>query len=102
VVISDPLPTGASVLGRGLGGDSGLLAQGERDAGFAWVAFTEAREDAWRRYYEVGTARKARRPSNTIRLNQSGTLPLPPTRVEALYAPERKGERPNDAIEVAP
>jgi uncharacterized protein YfaS (alpha-2-macroglobulin family) len=101
VVVSDPLPTGATVLGRGLGGDTGLLAQGERDAGAAWPAFTEARDDAWRRYYEWAPQGKLV-AEYTIRLNQSGRFLLPPTRVEALYAPERMGERPNDPIEVAP
>ena len=38
----------------------------------------------------------------TLRLNQAGRFVLPPTRVEALYAPEMFGELPNDAIEVAP
>jgi uncharacterized protein YfaS (alpha-2-macroglobulin family) len=31
----------------------------------------------------------------TLRLNQSGAFSLPPTRVEALYAPEMSGEIPN-------
>ena len=30
-----------------------------------------------------------------MRLNQAGTFQLPPTRVEALYAPEMFGEMPN-------
>jgi len=38
----------------------------------------------------------------TLRLNQSGRFNLPPTRVEALYAPEMFGELPNDMIEVHP
>ena len=37
----------------------------------------------------------------TMRLNQSGRFNLPPTRVEALYAPEMFGELPNDVVEVA-
>jgi uncharacterized protein YfaS (alpha-2-macroglobulin family) len=101
VVLSDPLPTGASVLGRGLGGDTGLLSRGERRSGQAWTAFTEAREDSWRRYYEWA-AQGRFSAEYTIRLNQSGRFELPPTRVEALYSPERMGERPNAAIEVAP
>jgi len=101
VVIADPLPTGASVLGRGLGGDTGLLARDERESGFAWPAFTEARDDAWRRYYEW-TPQGRFSAEYTIRLNQSGHFELPPTRVEALYAPERLGEWPNAPIEVAP
>jgi Bacterial Alpha-2-macroglobulin MG10 domain len=38
----------------------------------------------------------------TMRLNQSGRFNLPPTRVEALYAPETFGELPNDVVEVQP
>ena len=38
----------------------------------------------------------------TIRLNQSGRFELPPTRVEALYAPEAFGELPNASFEVKP
>ena len=33
----------------------------------------------------------------TVRLNNPGTFQLPPTRVEAMYAPEMFGERPNAA-----
>jgi uncharacterized protein YfaS (alpha-2-macroglobulin family) len=100
VVLRDPLPAGVTVLGRGLGGES-LLAGGERDAGSAWEAFTEAREDAWQRYYEW--VPKGRfRAEYTVRFNQSGRFGIPPTRALALYAPERMGERPNDPLEVAP
>jgi uncharacterized protein YfaS (alpha-2-macroglobulin family) len=38
----------------------------------------------------------------TLRLNQSGSFHLPPTRVEALYAPEMMGEIPNKKIDVFP
>jgi uncharacterized protein YfaS (alpha-2-macroglobulin family) len=31
----------------------------------------------------------------TVRLNNPGTFRLPPTRVEAMYAPEMFGESPN-------
>jgi len=36
----------------------------------------------------------------TVRLNNEGTFLLPPTRVEALYAPEMFGEIPNAPVEV--
>ena len=38
----------------------------------------------------------------TLRLNNPGRFVLPPTRVEAMYAPESFGEAPNAALEVAP
>ena len=37
-----------------------------------------------------------------MRLNNPGRFALPPTRVEAMYAPEMFGESPNAGIEVAP
>ena len=38
----------------------------------------------------------------TVRLNNAGSFNLPPTRVEALYAPEMYGEVPNAVVEVGP
>lgn len=100
VVVRDPLPAGVTVLGRGLGGET-LLAGGERDAGAVWEAFTEAREDAWQRYYQW-VPKGRLRAEYTVRFNQPGRLGAPPTRVEALYAPERMGEAPNAVLEIVP
>jgi uncharacterized protein YfaS (alpha-2-macroglobulin family) len=100
VVLSDPIPAGATILGRGLGGDR-LLAGSERAAGAAWEAFTERGLEVFRRYYQYAP-KGSFAAEYTVRLNQSGRFELPPTRVEAMYAPERMGERPNPAIEVAP
>jgi uncharacterized protein YfaS (alpha-2-macroglobulin family) len=101
VVVSDPVPAGASQLGSGLGGDSRLLTQGEESKGRAWPAFEERAADAYRAYYEF--VPKGRFVfEHTLRLNQAGRFRLPATRVEALYAPEMLGEAPNEAIEVAP
>jgi len=38
----------------------------------------------------------------TVRLNNAGRFALPPSRVEAMYAPETFGELPNATLEVAP
>lgn len=38
----------------------------------------------------------------TVRLNDAGRFALPPTRVEAMYAPEMYGAVPNAAVEVGP
>jgi len=38
----------------------------------------------------------------TLRLNTVGRFKLPPTRVEAMYAPETFGEIPNGELEVMP
>lgn len=37
---------------------------------------------------------------NATRLNHVGAFALPPTRVEALYAPEMAGEAPNARVRV--
>ena len=41
VVVDDPIPGGATVLGSGLGGQSQTLTQGERAQGWAWLAFEQ-------------------------------------------------------------
>jgi uncharacterized protein YfaS (alpha-2-macroglobulin family) len=101
VVVSDPIPAGASHLGTGLARDSQLAVQGERRTGWAWPAFEERSFEAFRAYYEyVPKGRFV--VEYTIRLNQSGRFELPTTRAEALYAPEMFGELPNAAVEVGP
>jgi alpha-2-macroglobulin len=101
VVVSDPVPTGASHLGSGLGGDSVIAAQGERRAGWSWPAFEERGFEAFRAYYEF-VPKGTTVVEYTIRLNQAGQFQLPSTRVEALYAPEMFGELPNALLEVLP
>jgi uncharacterized protein YfaS (alpha-2-macroglobulin family) len=64
-------------------------------------AFTERSFEAYRDYFEyVPKGRFA--VEYTLRLDQDGRFGLPPTRVEALYAPESFAELPHDPIEVAP
>ena len=100
VVVSDPLPAGASVLGSGLNRDSAIATQGEKREG-AWPSFEERAAEAWRGYYEW-LPRGRHVVEYTLRLNASGRFGLPPTRVEAMYAPETFGESPNAALEVQP
>jgi hypothetical protein len=99
VVISDPLPAGAAVMGGGLGRDSAMATHGERREGSGWLAFEERAADAWRAYYEW-LPRGQHVIEYTLRLNASGRFQLPPTRAEAMYAPEVFGEWPNAALEV--
>ena len=101
VVVSDPVPTGATILGKGLGRDSNILNQGEERKGWVWPAFEERSFEAFRAYYEY-VPKGNWTVDYTIRLNQSGTFQLPTTRVEALYFPEMFGEIPNQTIEVQP
>jgi uncharacterized protein YfaS (alpha-2-macroglobulin family) len=101
VVIDDPIPSGASHLGRGLGGESAIATGGETPEGRAWPAFEERAFDGFRAYYRF-VPKGPLVAEYTLRLNQAGRFALPGTRVEALYAPEMFGELPGGAIEVAP
>jgi hypothetical protein len=99
VVVDDPVPGGATVLGSGLGGQSQILTAGEQSEGHAWPAFEERRFDAFRAYYRfVPKGRFA--VEYTVRFNNPGTFVLPATRVEAMYAPEMLGELPNPSVAV--
>lgn len=98
VVVSDPVPAGATIIGRGLQRDSTLLTAGQAEPSLA-PDFVEPRADVYRAYYSFVPAGRLR-VQYTLRLNTAGRLQLPPTRVEAMYAPERYGAAPNAAIEV--
>jgi len=94
VVVDDPVPSGATALGRGLGGDSALLTQDEKRQGQVWPAFEERTFEAFRAYYRfVPKGRFV--VEYSVRLNNPGEFHLPATHVEAMYAPEMFGELPN-------
>ncbi|MDA8082393.1 MAG: MG2 domain-containing protein [Nitrospiraceae bacterium] len=99
VVVSDPVPAGAMILGTGLGRDSQIMTSGEKREGWVWPAFEERSFEAFRAYYEY-VPKGTWTVEYTFRLNNSGTFNLPPTRVEAMYAPEMFGEIPNKEVEV--
>lgn len=99
VVVTDPIPAGASLLGSGLGRDSAIATRGERPSGSAWLAYEERSFEAFRSYYEYVPKGKFTM-SYTIRLNNAGAFNLPQTRAEAMYAPEMFGELPNPALTV--
>jgi hypothetical protein len=101
VVVNDPIPAGAAILGTGLGRDSKVLTQAEKKQGWVWPAFEERRFDSFRAYYRM--VPKGRfTVEYTLRLNNPGRFELPETRVEALYSPEMFGELPNTPLEVKP
>jgi uncharacterized protein YfaS (alpha-2-macroglobulin family) len=101
VAVTDPVPAGASILGTGLGRDSALLSGTQAGRQSLRPAYEERAFDAFRAYYE-SMPRGRWSVDYTLRLNQDGAFHLPPTRVEALYAPEMFGELPNGVVEVAP
>ncbi|MFA9441345.1 alpha-2-macroglobulin [Uliginosibacterium sp. sgz301328] len=99
VVINDPIPAGATILGSGLGGDSSQLASGEKAQGWVRPTFEERAFEGFRAYYRYMPKGKVQL-QYTVRLNNVGAFEMPGSRVEALYAPEVFGEMPVPRIEV--
>lgn len=101
VVVEDPIPAGATILASGKQRGSALLTQDENQRGDAWPAWQERLFDTYRAYYEY-VPRGRFKLEYTIRLNSDGQFQMPPTRVEAMYAPEMFGEAPNALFKVVP
>jgi uncharacterized protein YfaS (alpha-2-macroglobulin family) len=101
VVIDDPVPGGATLLGTGLGRDDQINRSGERQDGRAWLAYEERGFQGFRAYYRY-LPKGVFSVEYTYRLNNPGQFGLPSTRVEAMYAPEMFGELPNALVTVQP
>ncbi|MES2414725.1 MAG: MG2 domain-containing protein [Pseudomonadota bacterium] len=99
VAITDPVPGGATILGSGLGRDSQIATSGEKQTGAGWPAFEERSFEAFRSYYQY-LPKGVVKMEYTVRLNNVGDFALPPSRVEAMYAPEMFGEAPNAKVKV--
>ena len=99
VALTDPVPGGSTILGGGLGRDSEIATKDERKSGSAWAAFEERSFENYRAYYEYVPKGKFS-VEYTVRLNNVGEFAMPPTRVEAMYAPEMFGESPNARVKV--
>jgi alpha-2-macroglobulin len=100
VALTDPIPGGSTILGGGLGRDSEIATKDERSKGSAWSAFEERSIESFRAYYEY-VPKGTFKVEYTVRLNNVGEFAMPPTRVEAMYAPEMFGEAPNARMKVA-
>ena len=98
VVVSDPVPAGATVVGD-LGGQSQMLDQGNGGSG-TQPAYVERGRDAWRGYF-AWLPRGTASVSYTLRLGGAGRFGLPPSRVEAMYAPAIRAAVPNPSVVVA-
>jgi uncharacterized protein YfaS (alpha-2-macroglobulin family) len=101
VVVDDPIPAGATHVGTGLGGDSAMLAAGGPAPDVRTPVFVERAFDGFRAYYDFVPKGRVT-VEYTMRPSQAGRFVLPPTRVEALYAPDVFGEIPNAPIEIVP
>jgi len=101
VAVSDPVPAGAVILGSGLGRDSHLLSAPEDRRPRVRPTYEERSFEAFRAYFEH-VPKGTWAVEYALRLNQAGAFGLPPTRVEALYAPEVFAESPNAAMTVHP
>ena len=100
VVLSDPIPAGARILGDGDGRDSSIGTLGENRSGQGMApTYVERSFSAFRAYY-AWLPKGRFRIEYTLRLNNAGHFALPPTRVEALYAPDVFGEVPNARVRV--
>jgi uncharacterized protein YfaS (alpha-2-macroglobulin family) len=99
VVVDDPIPASATVLGSGLGGDSKIATGGERSTGWVYPAFQERTFEGYRAFYSFVPKGKWS-VEYTVRLNNPGQFNLPPTRVEAMYSPEMFGASPNAVMNV--
>jgi uncharacterized protein YfaS (alpha-2-macroglobulin family) len=99
VVINDPIPAGATIIGS-LGGQSQQLAQAASDGEGVQPAYVERGQDAWRGYFEW-VPRGSFTVEYAVRLNGVGRFQLPPTRVEAMYSPDIRAAVPNRPITVS-
>jgi uncharacterized protein YfaS (alpha-2-macroglobulin family) len=98
VVVDDPIPASATVLGSGLGSDTRLVGASQH-TGWVWPVYEERSFDSYRAFYQYVPKGKWS-VDYTVRLNNTGQFNLPTTRVEAMYNPEMFGELPNAAVQV--
>ncbi|RYY26282.1 MAG: alpha-2-macroglobulin [Sphingomonadales bacterium] len=99
VVVNDPVPTGATIVGN-LGGQSEMLAAQAGTSDGVAPSYIERGRDAWRAYYGW-VPRGSFTISYVMRLDAAGQFSLPATRVEAMYSPEIRAQIPNQPMVVA-
>lgn len=105
VVLRDPLPSGASHLGTGLSGESAILNEPKTDLKGdekEWPLEYEEKSFSYLTRYAGYLRAGTYKTSYRYRVNSSGSFKLPPTRTEAMYAPEVFGELPNAEFVVNP
>ncbi len=100
VVINDPIPAGATIVGD-LGGQSAALAAQASGGEGVQPSYVERGQDGWRGYFEW-VPRGRFTVEYAVRLNAVGRFQLPPTRVQAMYSPEIRAALPNKLVSVFP
>lgn len=98
VVVSDPVPPGATILGD-MGGQSSLFAASAQESEGVQPSYVERGRDAWRGYFAWVPAGRFT-VQYVLRLNGDGRFGLPPSRVEAMYSPEIRAQVPNNGVTV--
>jgi alpha-2-macroglobulin len=98
VVINDPVPPGATIIGN-LGGQSSILGGAASGGEGTQPSYVERAREGWRGYFQWLPAGRVI-VEYAVRLNGTGKFNLPPTRVEAMYSPEIRAQVPNKGIEV--
>ena len=99
VVVEDPVPAGASIIGGG--GQSSLLAEKANGTDGWWPSYIDRGHGYWRAYYGWMPRGKIS-VEYAVRINSAGRFQLPPTHVEAMYSPEIRASLPNAPLDVAP
>lgn len=99
VVINDPIPSGATILGSGLGRDSAIENDRGEQNGYNEPTFIERKSDVFRAYYQF-MDRGEVSLTYTVRLNNLGKFSIPATRVHGMYSPSTFGEFVNTDIQV--
>ncbi len=99
VVISDPVPAGATIVGK-LGGQSEILGEAANTNEGSYPSYVERARGEWRGYFAWMPAGKTV-VEYVVRLNGSGDFKMPPSRVEAMYSPEIRAQVPNANVKVA-
>jgi hypothetical protein len=98
VVVSDPVPPGATILGD-MGGQSSLFGVSAQEGEGVQPSYVERGRDAWRGYFAWVPAGRFT-VQYVLRLNGDGRFGLPPSRVEAMYSPEIRAQVPNNGVTV--
>ena len=92
VVVDDPIPASATLLGSGLGRDSALLDNGNRRSGWAAPAFEERTFEGFHAFYQFVPKGKWS-VEYTLRLNNPGQFNLPRRGSKRCTAPRCSARR---------